>query len=221
MPEPGVTNEIGKRWSILKGLAFGSGFMENIEDAYRFLMATYNPGDKVFLFGFSRGAFTSRALAGMLFSVGLLRPGSENLIRYAQSYWLRNHPDRQAGSVDDQERSRRNPNYGPMLCHEFKAAFARPCPVHFLGVWDTVASIGIINLYHTFPYTRHNPEVAHVRHAVSIDEKRSCFRQNLMTPNGVNDTRDIKNVWFAGDHSDVGGGYPPANSGPAKLTFQW
>ncbi len=204
MPEPWKTTRIGKRWSLLKGLAFGDGFMRNIEDAYRFLMSQYLPGDKVYLFGFSRGAFTVRALAGMLHSIGLLRPGSENLIKYAQSYWQRDFGPRTPGGV---------------LCAEFKDTLATPCPVHFVGVWDTVGSVGMINQFRTFPFTAHNPEVTHVRHAVSIDERRSCFRQNLMAP--ALPGQDVKNVWFAGVHSDVGGGYPAAETGLAKITFDW
>lgn len=204
MPEPWQKTKLGKRWSLLKGLAFGSGFMQNIEDAYRFLMVNYDPGDKVFLFGFSRGAFTVRALAGMLRSVGLLRPGTENLIPYAQRYWQQDFSPFSAGG---------------QLCAEFKQTLTRSCPVHFIGVWDTVGSVGIINQYRTFPHTAHNPEVTHVRHAVAIDERRSCFRQNLMAPDPI--WQDVKNVWFAGVHSDVGGGYPAAESGLAKVSFEW
>jgi uncharacterized protein (DUF2235 family) len=195
---------LAKRTSMLKGLAFGDGFMQNIEDAYRFLMTTYEPGDQVYLFGFSRGAFTVRALAGMLYSVGLLYPGTENLIRYAQSYWQK---DFRPNSV------------GADVCSEFKATLARPCPVHFIGVWDTVSSVGFVNQWKVFPFTAHNPEVSHVRHAVSIDERRCFFRQNLMFK--ANDSQDVKNVWFAGVHSDVGGGYPPDEAGLAKITFDW
>lgn len=210
MPEPWNTGRWKRRWSVLKGLAFGSGFMDNIEEAYRFLMHNFQPGDKVFLFGFSRGAYTARALAGMLYSVGLLHRGSENLIRYAQEYWQKDHRDRDPN----------NPKTtGQVLCEEFKKTLSRSCPVHFIGVWDTVGSVGYINQFKTFPFTANNPEVSHVRHAVSIDERRSCFRQNLMWqfPRG----QDVKNVLFAGVHSDVGGGYPPAEAGLAKISFRW
>jgi uncharacterized protein (DUF2235 family) len=95
----------------------------------------------------------------------------------------------------------------------------RACPVHFIGVWDTVSSVGYINNFKTFPHTLHNPEVAHFRHAVSIDERRSTFRQNLMVPMPANQT--VKNVYFAGVHSDVGGGYPPNESALAKIAFEW
>ena len=91
--------------------------------------------------------------------------------------------------------------------------------MHFIGVWDTVSSVGVINNFRTFPHTLHNPEVAYVRHAMSIDERRSTFRQNLMLP--ATPTQDVKNVWFAGVHSDVGGGYRPEESALAKLAFEW
>lgn len=204
MPEPWAGGKLAKRWSLLKGLAFGSGFTQNIEDAYRFLMANYEAGDQVFLFGFSRGAFTARAVAGMLHSVGLLHPGTENLIPYAQRYWRKDFGAESAGGK---------------LCVEFKTTLARECPVHFIGVWDTVGSVGLINQFRTFPWTFKNPDVAHVRHAAAIDERRNCFRQNLMAT--AFEGQDIKNVWFAGVHSDVGGGYPPVQAGLANVTFEW
>jgi uncharacterized protein (DUF2235 family) len=82
-----------------------------------------------------------------------------------------------------------------------------------------VSSVGYINNFRTFPHTAGNPEVANVRHAVSIDERRSTFRQNLMSP--TTPQQDVKNVYFAGVHSDVGGGYPPPESGLAKVAFEW
>jgi len=204
MPEPWWTTQIGKRWSMISGLAFGTGFLDNIRDPYCFLMQNYQPGDRVYVFGFSRGAYTARALAAVLHSVGLLHSGTENLVPYALRYWQKDFGKESEGGK---------------LCVEFKSTLARPCPVHFIGVWDTVGSVGIINNFRTFPFTMRNPEVAHVRHAVSIDERRACFRQNLMFP--AHEGQDIKNVYFAGVHSDVGGGYAPAESGLAKVTFEW
>lgn len=212
MPEPWDKGRLAKRWSMVEGLAFGSGFMQNIADAYRFLMNAYDPGDQVYLFGFSRGAFAARALAGMLYSVGLLYPGTENLIRFAQNYWQQNHRN---SSLSETKSA------GQLLCDEFKKTLARPCPIRFIGVWDTVSSVGFINQWKIFPFTAHNPEVICVRHAVSLDEKRCFFRQNLMFKDRTLPTQDIKNVWFAGVHSDVGGGYPPEEAGLAKVTFEW
>jgi uncharacterized protein (DUF2235 family) len=204
-PLTGWVTELGERWSIIKGLAFGAGLTADIEEAYQYLMKVYEHGDQVFLFGFSRGAFTVRALAGMLHAVGLLFPDSDQLVSYATTYWQQyNSPG------------------GKDVCNEFKKTMARPCPVHFIGVWDTVSSVGLKNIIlhlSDFPFTYQNPEVTHVRHAVSIDERRAFFRQNLM--GRWSPDQDVRNVWFAGVHSDVGGGYKPSECGLSKITYEW
>jgi uncharacterized protein (DUF2235 family) len=82
MGAPTATNRVSKAWSVVMGLAFGAGLLANISDAYRYLMNIYEDGDQVFLFGFSRGAYTARALAGVLHMFGLLCPGNEGLIPY-------------------------------------------------------------------------------------------------------------------------------------------
>jgi uncharacterized protein (DUF2235 family) len=203
MPEPWEKTKLGKRLSMLSGLIFGDGLFDNISDAYKFLVVNYEPGDRIFLFGFSRGAYTARAVAALLHSIGLLHPATECLLPYALNYWQSDFGPQSLGG---------------QTCAEFKATLARPCPVHFIGVWDTVSSVGFINNFRSFPHTAHNPDVTRVRHAVSIDERRSTFRQNLMSPVG---DQDVKNVWFAGVHSDVGGGYQPEESGLAKVAFEW
>ena len=204
MPAPGLQSGIQKRLSVLEGLAFGSGLIDNIKDAYEFLMRYFEHGDRVFIFGFSRGAFTARALAGMLHAVGLLRPGTENLFPYAVRYWKKCYTPRGSG-----------------LAADFKRTLARECKPHFIGVWDTVASVGWFNNFRTFPHTRHNPDVAVIRHAVSIDERRCGFRHNLMAIDDNNLRQDLQNVWFAGVHADVGGGYPESEAGLAKISLQW
>jgi uncharacterized protein (DUF2235 family) len=203
MPKPWEKTKIAKRLSMLNGLMFGDGLFDNISDAYKFLILNYEPGDKVFLFGFSRGAYTARAVAALLYSVGLLHRDTECLLPYALSYWQSDFGPQSPGG---------------QTCAEFKSTLARTCRVHFIGVWDTVSSVGVVNNFRSFPHTGHNPEVTHVRHAVSIDERRSTFRQNLMSPV---DHQDVKNVWFPGAHSDVGGGYPPGEAGLAKVAFDW
>lgn len=204
MPEPWSRTKIAKRIDMVRGLAYGDGFFDNISDAYRFLMSVYEEGDAVYLFGFSRGAYTARAVAAVLHSLGLLRPGTENLLPYALTYWQTDLGPESPGAA---------------VCQEFKTKLGRPCRVHFVGVWDTVSSVGYLNNFRTFPHTAHNSEVAHVRHAVSIDERRSTFRQNLMSP--AVPQQDVKNVYFAGVHSDVGGGYAPNEAGLAKIAFEW
>jgi uncharacterized protein (DUF2235 family) len=212
---------IGKVWTKFEGLAFGYGLSENIADAYRYLMLTYEPGDKIFIFGFSRGAYTARALCGMLEMFGLLSPGNEGMIPYAirlfkmSDGWFAWLPGR-----------RKKPTKFA-LAAGFKRTFCRDCKPHFVGVWDTVSSVGWILdpiglKPGTLPYTKELGDVSIIRHAVSLDERRAFFRQNLIleTLNGQ-PRPNLKQVWFAGVHSDVGGSYPEAESGLSKISLSW
>ena len=88
-PAASAFTAFAQRFSLLGGMALGWGMRDDIGEAYTYLMNTWEPGDKVFIFGFSRGAFTARALCGMLYRVGLLRPGSENLVPYAVRAYAR------------------------------------------------------------------------------------------------------------------------------------
>ena len=194
---------ITRWWTKIIGLAFGYGISDNIADAYQFLMRTFNPGDVVYMFGFSRGAYTVRALCGMLHIIGLLREDNEGLIPYS----LRMIKSR-------------NIDFG--VAADFKNTFCRECKPYFVGVWDTVSSVGwVYNVAH-FPGTKatKNPDLQIVRHAVSIDERRAFFRQNLFgAPN--NAKQDVKEVWFAGVHSDVGGSYAEPESQLSQVALQW
>jgi type VI secretion system (T6SS) phospholipase Tle1-like effector len=207
MGSPTATNKLSKAWSVLKGLAFGAGLLDNVGDAYRFLMNVYETGDNVFLFGFSRGAYTVRALAGVLRMFGLLCPGNEGLIPYITRLYAKRTRD--AGGM----------THTFKVAGGFKATFCRPCPLHFVGVWDTVSSVGWIWNPVQVPYTARNPDMQVGRHAVSIDERRCYFRNSLWGPSFPH--QDIKQVWFAGVHSDVGGSYSEAESGLSKIALQW
>lgn len=175
--------------------ATGVGLQRNVEDAYRYLMRTYEPGDKVFLFGFSRGAFTARATAGMVHKCGLLRPDLDNLVEYASKIY---------NTAGNQE-----------IAAGFKSAFTRTCPVQFIGVWDTVKSL-VMNANKRFHDATLNPEVSCGRHAVAIDEIRKDFPPYLWEH--ANSDR-VQQVWFAGVHSDVGGWYD--ERGLSNLALQW
>jgi uncharacterized protein (DUF2235 family) len=190
---------IARKFLRTLGLAFGLGITENILDAYHFIMQTYKDGDKIFIFGFSRGAYTARAVAAMLHKCGLLYPKNENLLPYAMQIFKR--------------------ELRQEIIDGFKATFCRPCKVHFLGLWDTVSSVGWVWDPVTLPYTAHNPSVGIIRHAVSIDERRAFFRQNLWHP--TKDKQDFKEVWFSGVHSDVGGYYCKSQSGLSKIALEW
>ncbi len=188
--------ELGRRVGIVLGRAFGAGLQQNIEDAYRYLMNRYEPRDKLFLFGFSRGAFTVRALAGMLNRCGLLEKGSTNLIPYASRIY------------NNAKRHSIAPGFKRTYCHE--------CHPHFIGVWDTVGSIGWFWGRKFFDATLHK-DVGHAYQAVSIDEQRRQFPPSLWREPAGEDR--ITQVWFAGVHSDVGGSY--AEAGLSDIALTW
>lgn len=196
---------IGKWWTKVIGLAFGYGISDNVADAYLFLMRRYEPGDQIYVFGFSRGAYTARALCGMLHIVGLLTEDNEALIPYAI-------------------RMIKNKKIDFAVAADFKQTFSRECKPHFVGVWDTVSSVGWVYNAVRFPFTTatSNPDLNIVRHAMSIDEHRAFFRQNLFgAPNSKNPQQDVLEAWFAGVHSDVGGSYPEAESQLSKIALRW
>jgi uncharacterized protein (DUF2235 family) len=194
---------ISKWWTKVIGLAFGYGISDNIADAYQFLMRNFQPDDKLYVFGFSRGAYTARALCGMLHIIGLLREDNEGLIPYAI-------------------RMIKQKTIDFAVAADFNKTFCHDCKPHFVGVWDTVSSVGwVYNVAH-FPGTTatHNPDLRTIRQAVSIDERRAFFRQNLFgEPH--DEQQDIKEIWFAGVHSDVGGSYPESESQLSKIALQW
>ncbi len=180
----------------LKDQATGGGLQKNIDEAYRYLMQTYQAGDNIFLFGFSRGAFTVRLLAGMLNHCGLLYENKHNLIEYASKIY-NNDDDLDAG---------------------FKKDHCRPCPIHFIGVWDTVESL-IGDANDRSHDSRLNKEIKHAYHAVSIDEKRKDFPPSLWDERNKSAEQIIEQVWFAGVHSDVGGWYP--ERGLSDIALEW
>ena len=195
--QPAVTRVMRGFWRLL-GLGFGLGITQNILDAYTFVMQNYREGDRIYIFGFSRGAYTARAVAGLLHKCGILGTDNVNLLPYAMRVFKHeSNPDVVAG---------------------FLSTFSRPVSCHLLGLWDTVTSVGWVWEPQRFPFTTNNPSVAHVRHAVSIDERRAFYRQNLWH---ALDGQDVKQVWFSGVHSDVGGSYPEIESGLAKLSLEW
>ncbi|AXA39442.1 T6SS phospholipase effector Tle1-like catalytic domain-containing protein [Rhizobium leguminosarum] len=208
MEPEGAITDLGRKVRRTLGMAVGWGLERDIAHAYNYIMNVYEPGDRLFLFGFSRGAYTARALASVLSMYGLFPKGNEPLVPYAIRQLT--------GFNDDDE----NPNDKFALADEFKATFSSvACPIHFMGVWDTVSSVGWIANPLRMPRTAYNPDVLHARHAVAIDERRAFFRTNLFaSPRAGQPTRDTVEVWFPGVHADVGGGYPANKSGISKLS---
>ena len=188
-------------WYDLKlGGFHGKGLSQNVREAYDFLKDAYRDGDKVFLFGFSRGAFTARSLAGLLYRCGL---GAANTDEIYDAY--------------------RNRDGDAMAA--FKRAHTR-CPVEMIGVWDTVGALGIPVAFlrgasadvFSFHDTKLNDEVAFACHALAIDERRESFEPTLWTETPDNRHR-IRQVWFAGVHSDIGGGYEDRHH--SDIALKW
>lgn len=198
------------RKKIAGGIS-GAGIDKNIMDCYRFIVHNYDPGDKLYFFGFSRGAYTARSLAGFIRNCGLLR--REHAERIPEAFRL--YRLRTPGSIPDAPRS---------VKFRRKYAVANITEIEFVGVWDTVGSLGIpVPFWGTlgereflFHDTEPSKIVQHARHAVSIDENREDFEPTLWSHKpGL----DLKQVWFAGVHSDIGGGY--AERGLSDCACQW
>jgi uncharacterized protein (DUF2235 family) len=183
-------------------------------------MKNYEAGDKVFLFGFSRGAFTIRVLAGLLRGVGLLDKDKGHMLPQVWSHYREIHILPDNASEEEKQKAKKQEEKTLALQQHCN----RPCRVAFLGPWDTVGSVGVYNMNQSFPFTFENSKVDMVRHAVSLDEKRAAFRSNVFKADATllaNGRPRVMNVWFPGVHSDIGGGYLWADSGLAMLALEW
>jgi len=204
------------------GLATGYGLDDNVLSAYRFLVENWQEGDRIYLFGFSRGAWTARVLAGLIHLVGLVRPSQLNMCDNALATYKR-------AAKEDKL---------PIAWHFARVIGSRFPTIHFVGVWDTVASVLVpradrmwIPSLETLPYTRSNPSVKIFRHAIALDEKRRMFRvapwaqpqpfiPNRYRPRETHE-QNIEQRWFAGVHSDIGGGYREDESALSKIPLLW
>lgn len=204
------------------GGVFGQGIDENIRLAYEWLVENYNPGDEIFIFGFSRGAFTARSLAGLITMHGVLKPGSpvgigELFDRYRgkkESIW----------SLVDTRKA--NPTRKLSRQEEWLLKYSQPTTIKVVGVWDTVGSIGwkkgnipgVSRSSFDYLQTGLRIHILNAYHALAIDEDRDDFSPTLWTKRLPSDsrtviakTRPISNAeqrWFVGAHANVGGGYP-------------
>ncbi|KAL4922483.1 hypothetical protein BDW62DRAFT_172616 [Aspergillus aurantiobrunneus] len=169
-------------------------------------MRYYSTGDHIYIFGFSRGAYTARFLAEMIHNIGILSRGNEEMVPFAWDTFSRYQSSR--GNVPQTEEDRDLARY----MNKFKNTFCRPdVEVHFLGLFDCVNSVGQFEI----PFFRKSyryiasPSARHIRHAVSIHERRLKFKPALFHIDPKHkDSVDFKEVWFAGNHGDVGGGWP-------------
>jgi len=230
--------QIAKPWTAkfqkTMDMMIGIHLDAHIMGGYEFLMQNFQAGDKIFIFGFSRGAYTARALAGMIHKIGLLPPCNHQQVPFAYKMYTR----------EDEE--------GWNQSNQFKKTFSIDVDIEFVGVWDTVGSVGLIP--RRLPFTKSNSHIRYFRHAISLDECRARFKVNLWNRPSEEDQKkgvqkgtmprhhtgpihpgdtiksaksgksgkslndlerqytdyekptDIEEVWFAGAHCDIGGG---------------
>ncbi|MCJ1287666.1 hypothetical protein MMC26_007018 [Xylographa opegraphella] len=253
--------------------AFGTTFDAHVIAGYRFLMKYYKAGDKIYMFGFSRGAFTARFLARMIHTVGLLSEGNEEMVPFAYELYQQYEQGKaeastaEAGHTHEESASSKpgatDSESAPLIAkptdgkatlvngkksshdegqctrnkiYAFRDTFCRQerkgdklvsIKAYFLGIFDCVSSVSVLES----PFGKAPSPVSvmgtaeHVRHAVAVDEHRVKFKaalldQDYQNPATKKNDEDIKEVWFPGNHGDVGGGWPaPMPESKEKVTW--
>ena len=199
----------GTKASQIASGALGMGLSHNMRDAYSFICHNYCEGDEIFLFGFSRGAYTARCVGGLIGFAGLI--GKRDLDRFLELWKAYKEKDKAALASFDTRKS--------------------DARIKCVGVWDTVGAVGIpedlarfdilFRKYYGFFDSDLGAHIEHAFHAVALDERRKNFVPTLWTqkPEGKANGQELKQVWFAGVHSDVGGGYPEHGSSDIPLAW--
>ncbi|KAH8587871.1 hypothetical protein B0O99DRAFT_731593 [Bisporella sp. PMI_857] len=182
----------------------GTSFVDHVVAGYRFLMRYYLENDGIYIFGFSRGAYTARFLAEMVHTIGLLSQGNEEMIHFAwetfSEFQQYRGDDSKSENIQEHEK----------FMVRFKQTFCRQgVKVHFLGLFDCVNSVGQFEVPLTQKSFTYIPRssATHVRHAVSIHERRLKFKPALFKMDSKELSNDVVEMWFAGGHGDVGGGW--------------
>ncbi len=182
---------------------FGTSFDQHVMEGYRFIMRYFDEGDKIYIFGFSRGAFTARFLSRMISTIGILSKGNEEMVRFA----YKSYQDYEIGRGNF-----KNADAHVVFMEKFKSTFCRTnAKVYFLGLFDTVSSVGTFDVLSPRRFLPTVLKTAdHIRHAVSIDERRVKFKPALLAQDQKKanmEIEDIKEIFFMGNHGDVGGGW--------------
>lgn len=206
----GVGNSPGQR--VLGGL-FGKGLADKVKEAYGYIVEKFREGDDIYLFGFSRGAFTARSVAGMIRNVGVLKS---------------NHADQLDAAFDIYRSTGDAEHPNGEVAAQFRERNSFQPRIRFIGVWDTVGRLGIplgsspLALRLSRPWSFHNTDLSgQVRaafQALAIDERRAAYEPAVWKIDRDAD-QVAEQVWFSGAHSDVGGGY--SSTGLSDLAFQW
>jgi uncharacterized protein (DUF2235 family) len=238
----GVGTNKNKIFRILGG-AFGCGFEDNVKDLYEFLVRNYALGDQVYMLGFSRGAATIRAFAGMIEECGLLDKTHESCCIDEQLDEEKLHIQLDK-AIKAYRTNKKKPETSCLFKEQMAIEHELYAPegnlgIKFIGVWDTVSALGFPKewskgieylfttldclsdyvLPHNYYNYQLNKNVENVYHAIAIDDERKTFHPKVWNENVVNRPEYIEQVWFSGVHSNVGGGYP--RSGMAFVTLDW
>ncbi len=210
--ETGIGSEGNLTERIYDG-ATGYGISENILKAYRFIIKNYEAGDELFFFGFSRGAFTVRSLAGLIRNSGILKRENIELIPRAYSLYQSRKPEHQPREVE-----------ATLFRRTF--AVAEMTKIKFIGVWDTVGALGnplflngVVSRKNGFHDTDLSTRIENAFHALAIEEKRKNFQATLWHQQKGCGNQVLEQMWFPGTHGDVGGGY--IDSGLSDITLSW
>ncbi|QMV14968.1 DUF2235 domain-containing protein [Vibrio spartinae] len=215
--QPGVgTNGL---FDKLVGGAFGSGVSQDIIDCYQWIADKYQQGDRLILTGFSRGAFTARSLAGLICRFGII-----DLHKYESNKWK----NLIETVYDEGYRKKEDKEF--LKIHHDITFIEDSNIIFFLGVFDTVGALGVPDdktiadwFDNPSKYRFHDlhlsDDVMHARHAVSIDEMRGSFSPTLWEEDAVHQHNSMKQLWFPGVHSDIGGGYQ--NDGLSDISLNW
>ena len=202
----------GNWWQRFTGGAFGEGIDEIIEANYRFLIENYDEGDELFLIGFSRGAYLVRSTAGLILNCGLLK--REHLDQFDAAYALYRRRDEASHPRADEATA-------------FRAGYSWEPRIKFIGVWDTVGSLGIpvipfrfwTKTFYEFHDVQLSTWVDFAYQALAVDERRKPFTPTLWQAQDTQGHQVLEQFWYAGVHANVGGGY--ADHGLSDLALEW
>lgn len=197
----------------LRGGAVGAGINDKIKEGYTQIAKVFKPGDDIFLFGWSRGAYTVRSLASMIYDVGFPTNSSIDSKMVDELFFVYRNPSQRASLLTDLEKK-----YG---LHKTN--------IKFVGVLDTVGSLGapaikggVSEPRYGFLDTNLNPNILNAYQAIAIDECRQQFPITMwIEPSPPIKGQVLEQIWFAGCHDDVGGGFPEKEPGLSQIPLKW
>ena len=218
-----------RKFEAVRDAALATSFDSHVIAGYKFIMRYYKPGDRIYIFGFSRGAFTARFLSRMISHVGLLSMGNEEMVPFAYSVYEEYEKSRDVKDPRHTEYANRMVSFKKHFCRTERKAAGETnvgvspkesgIEVYFLGLFDCVSSVGNLDV----PFSKKTPPLpavkgtaCHVRHAVAIDERRVKFKAALFSQEQTDVQKGIKEVWFPGNHGDIGGGWHVGKEGTPR-----